>query len=71
MPTPQTQTPERFGGYEYWTERSSEAPKPVLLRRPVGGGRQQVLLDANEDAELDDVECWGQVRRPLCCQMKL
>mmetsp|Transcript_5749 Transcript_5749/g.16468 ORF Transcript_5749/g.16468 Transcript_5749/m.16468 type:complete len:253 (-) Transcript_5749:2113-2871(-) len=59
----QRHLPEPSGSYEYWTMRCMDAPKPVLLRRALrSSSRPEVLLDANEDPELCEVECWGQVK---------
>ena len=75
--TPQETLPERLGVHEYWSRQTERAPGVALLRRPRGGGREQVLLDCNDPdhvppgCELSQVQihtlCFKLVRAHTCC----
>lgn len=39
--------PERIRGYEYWERSELELPFSKLLRRPLDGGAEELLLDLN------------------------
>lgn len=43
--------PYRYGGWEYWSRTTAGRQYPVHLRRPVGGGIEETLLDLNAMAE--------------------
>ena len=62
MVTPQETLPERLGGYEYWSRQMERAPAVALLRRPWGGGREQVLLDCNDPGHVPHGCELGQVQ---------